>query len=131
MIVSSGLSAGQGSVSSFQVPIESIERRTAGLCSPAPVNSTQARFRDHTTTLFEKHGIDNIGYWVPADAPRSDNTLIYIVAPKSRSAATQSWQAFRKDPAWMKARAASEANGRLVSKIDNVFMTPTDFSPAR
>ena len=24
-----------------------------------------ARFRDHTTALFEQHGMTNIGYWIP------------------------------------------------------------------
>jgi len=84
-----------------------------------------ARFRDHTTKLFEKHGMENIGYWVPKDTP---NTLIYIVAHKSQDAAKASWDAFRKDPVWMKARDASEAGGKIVDKITTVFLDPVDFS---
>jgi hypothetical protein len=87
-----------------------------------------ARFRNHTTKLFAKHGMKNIGYWVPQDAPRSQNTLIYIVAHKDRDAAKKSWDAFRKDPDWIKARTASEANGKIVLKTESVFMDPTDFS---
>ena len=87
-----------------------------------------ARFRDHTTRLFEKHGMENIGYWVAADAPASQTTLIYVVAHKSREAATASWDAFRKDPAWVKAKTASEANGAIVDNVTSVFMNPTDFS---
>jgi hypothetical protein len=86
------------------------------------------RFRDHTTKLFEKHGMENIGYWVAADAPASQSTLIYVVAHKSREAATASWDAFRKDPEWVKAKTASEANGAIVDKVTSVFMNPTDFS---
>src|SRR5690349_6226970 len=67
-----------------------------------------ARFRDHTIKLFEKHGMTNIGYWVPQDAPRSQNTLIYILAHSSRDAAKKSWDAFRADPDWQKAQKASE-----------------------
>ena len=67
-----------------------------------------ARFRNHTTKLFEKHGMTNIGYWVPREQP---NTLIYIIAHANRDAATKSWDAFRKDADWIAARAASEANG--------------------
>jgi hypothetical protein len=84
-----------------------------------------ARFRDHTVKLFEKHGMQNIGYWVPKDAP---NTLIYILAYKNADAAKASWDAFRKDPEWVKVRTASEANGKIVEKAVGVFMTPTDFS---
>jgi hypothetical protein len=92
------------------------------------LDNVLARFRDHTTKLFEKHGMENIGYWVAADAPASQNTLIYVVAHKSREAATASWDSFRKDPDWVKAKNASEANGAIVDKVTSVFMAPTDFS---
>ncbi len=84
-----------------------------------------ARFRDHSTKLFGRHGITNIGYWVPREQP---NTLIYMVAHASRDAATQNWDAFRKDADWIAVRAASEANGPLVAKVASVYMDPTDFS---
>lgn len=84
-----------------------------------------ARFRDHTIKLFEKHGMENIGYWVATDTP---NTLIYVVAHKSREAAKASWDSFRNDPEWVKVRTASEANGKIVDKISSVYMTPADFS---
>lgn len=91
----------------------------------------QARFRDHTTKIFEKHGIQNVGYWVPADAPASKNMLIYIVAFPDREAAKKSWAEFGNDPEWKKVWQESEVNGKLVDKIDSVFMDPTDFSPIK
>ena len=84
-----------------------------------------ARFRDHTTKLFERHGMTNIGYWVPKDKP---NTLVYILAHKNVDAAKTSFDNFRKDPEWVKARDASEAAGKIVVKVESVFMDPTDFS---
>lgn len=87
-----------------------------------------ARFRNHTIKLFERHGMQNIGYWVAADAPASKTTLIYVISHKDRDAAKASWDAFRKDPEWVKAKEASEANGAIVDKVTSVFMTPTDFS---
>ena len=91
----------------------------------------QARFRNHTTKLFKKHGMTNIGYWVPQDSPASQNTLIYIIAHDSREAAKKSWDAFRDDPEWKKVRDASEANGKIVSKLDSVYMDATDYSPLK
>ena len=95
---------------------------------PGKLPDLLARFRDHTTKLFEKHGMQNIGYWVPKDAPRSENTLIYLLAHRSRDAAKKSWDAFRADPEWQKAAKASEANGKIVDKVESVFLDPTDFS---
>lgn len=92
------------------------------------LDAVLARFRNHTTRIFEKHGIQNIGYWVPKDAPRSQNTLIYIVAHPSREAAAKAWAAFRVDPEWQKAKAESETAGKIVIKTESVFLSPTDFS---
>src|ERR671913_2308340 len=55
--------------------------------NPGKFEALKSRFRDHTTRLFEKHGMTNIGYWIPVDAPNSENTLIYILAHASREAA--------------------------------------------
>lgn len=90
-----------------------------------------ARFRNHTTKLFKKHGMSNVGYWVPQDSPASQNTLIYIIAHDSRDAAKKSWDDFRKDPEWQAVAKASEANGKIVSKVESVYMDATDFSPMK
>ena len=89
------------------------------------------RFRDHTTRIFQKHGMTNIGYWAPLDEPQSKNTLIYVLAHPSREAAKQSWAAFAADPEWKKVSAESQVNGRIVEKVDSVFATATDYSPIK
>ena len=97
----------------------------------APAGKLEAlktRFRDHTIRLFDKQGMKSVGYWVPTDAPLKDNTLIYILSHESREAATKSWAAFRADPEWVKAKADSEKDGPLTTKVESVFAEPTDFS---
>src|SRR5690349_6495220 len=79
------------------------------------LDDLHARFRDHTMQLFERHGIRNVGYWVPVE--NSDNKLIYILGYPSREARDASWNAFFSDPEWQKAQKASEVNGTLVSKV--------------
>lgn len=90
-----------------------------------------ARFRDHTMRIFDEHGMTNVGYWTPVDAPASENTLIYIIAHPDRESATESWQAFRDDPEWQKVSEASQVDGRIVSKVESVFMEATDYSPLK
>jgi hypothetical protein len=90
-----------------------------------------ARFRNHTMRIFERHGMKNVGYWVPQDAPAKDNTLIYIISHASREAAKKSWADFQADPEWKKVSAESQVNGRIVSGLVSVFMEPTDYSPIK
>lgn len=92
------------------------------------LDELHTRFRDHTMRLFEKHGMTNIGYWVPIE--NADNKLIYVLAYPNRAARDTSWKEFAADPEWKKAQSASEVNGKLVAKVDQLFMTATDFSPA-
>ncbi len=92
------------------------------------LEALQTRFRDHTTKLFAKHGMTNVGYWTPTEGPLAQNTLIYILAYPNREAAKKSWDDFRNDPEWKKVREASEAGGKIVSRVDSIYMGPTDYS---
>src|ERR1700720_4427762 len=83
------------------------------------LNDLLKRFREHTTKLFEKHGIKNIAYWIPTEDPLKGKTLSYIIAHPSREAATANWKAFGDDPEWKQVQAASEANGKIVEKVDS------------
>ena len=96
-------------------------------CNEGKLEALKARFRDHTIRIFQKHGIESVAYWVP-QGEKSSNTLIYIVTHASVEAAKKNWAEFVADPEWKKVDAESNANGRIVQKIESVFMDPTDFS---
>lgn len=99
--------------------------------SPGKLEALHARFRDHTTKLFEKHGMTNVGYWVPIDGQTgaaSGNTLVYILSYPSLEARKKSWDDFQNDPAWKSVKETSEKDGKLVDKVDSVFLSPTDYS---
>jgi hypothetical protein len=91
----------------------------------------QARFRDHTIRIFNKHNMKSIGYWVPQDGAEHTNTLVYIISHDSREAAKKNWSEFFADPEWKKVAAESEADGRIVTKVVSVFMDATDYSPIK
>jgi hypothetical protein len=99
---------------------------------PAPGKGAalNARFRGHTLKLFEKHGMTNVAYWNELPAPEApEGRLVYVLAYPSRAARDADWKAFGADPAWRAVVAASEADGKLVTKVDSVFMTLADYSP--
>lgn len=94
------------------------------------LDDLNARFRDHTVKLFEKHGIKSLGYWVPTDGPDAENTLIYVVEHKDADAAKASWKAFLADPQWKAVYKKSEADGPILAKPpESVYMSLSDYSP--
>jgi hypothetical protein len=121
------------STSSLQAEDKAVASRVYELRTytthPGRLPALNKRFQDHTLKLFEKHGMKNEMYWIPTDPAKAENTLIYIVSHESEAAAKKSWDAFRTDPEWIKARDASEADGKIVLKVESVFMTKAPYSP--
>ena len=119
-----------GSVAEAQQSEKVFEMRTY-TALPGRLDALNARFRDHTTRIFRKHGMSNVGYWVPTDEPLSENTLVYILSYPSREAATEAWAAFRSDPEWSRVSEESQRDGAIVESVESVFMDATDFSAIR
>jgi hypothetical protein len=96
---------------------------------PDKMGDLHKRFREHTCALFKKHGIELVGFWTPLDEKDGKaNKLIYIVSFPSREAAKKSWDDFRADPEWQRVFKESHKNGEIVSKVESVYMEPTDYS---
>jgi hypothetical protein len=113
MLVSLGLFAQQGIKSSY------FEMRTYTTHEGKRADLIK-RFQDHTLRLFEKNGIENIAYFLPVD--ESDQTLTFILGYPSEDSRNELWNKFANDPEWKEAQKASEANGPLVRKVDQVFL---------
>jgi len=116
-----GQESGPGGDTVYELRIYHVE--------PGKLDELLARFRDYTMKLFERHGIKNVAYWTPTEDPLKGKTLVYILVHPSREAATANWKAFQNDPEWQSVRDKSEANGKIVEKVDSTFMLMTDFSP--
>jgi hypothetical protein len=91
------------------------------------------RFRDHTIGLFKKHGMEVIGFWIPAASavaadPAAANTLVYLMAYPSHEARDASWKAFVDDPEWKAVYAESHKDGPLVKQVESRKLDPTDYS---
>jgi hypothetical protein len=99
--------------------------------APGKMDALHARFRDHTCKLFKKHGMTIVGFWSPTKPEEAEKKLIYILAFPSQEAADKSWAAFRDDPEWKDVKEASEKDGKLVDRVDSVFMKATDYSPMK
>lgn len=101
------------------------------IAPPGKLEELHARFRNHTLSLFEKHGMKNVVYLSPTDVKQAENTLVYLISHASKEAADKSWAAFRADPEWQAAHKESEKNGKLVQNVKAEFFTTTDYSPMK
>jgi NIPSNAP len=97
-------------------------------CASGKMEALQARFRDDTLKLFEKHHMTVIGFWSPTDREQAQQKLIYLLAFPSQDAAAKSWKDFQADPDWQSVKMASEKDGKLVEKIESVYLKATDYS---
>lgn len=125
-----GIYVGRGVPAEAQSKNRIIEIRTY-TAHDGKLGDLVKRMREGESQLFEKHGMKGVLYSVAAEAPRSENTFVYILAHENREAARKSWDAFRNDAAWKTLREKSEANGPLVAKADVIFVNPETFSPVK
>lgn len=135
-VLALGLSLSVGGVAHGDAPASPAGAKPARVfelrtytAAPGKLEELHARFRGHTMRIFERHGMTNIGYWTPQDPPLAANTIIYVLAHESRDAAKKSWAAFGADPEWQRVKAASEARGPIVTKVESIFLDATDYSP--
>lgn len=123
-------------IGSFVSPMSAVQAQGGGqvyelrtyTAPEGKLKDLEARFRDHTVRIFNRHNMKSIGYFTPQDAPNSSSTLVYLLAHPSRDAAKKNWDNFRNDPEWKKVAADSEANGKILDKIQSVYLDPLDFS---
>ena len=94
---------------------------------PGKLPALNSRFADHTTHLFEKHGIRNVGYWTHDVG--ANNHLCYMAGHAGLADREKNFAAFGADPDWQKARAESERDGPLTVKTQSSILQPTAYSP--
>ncbi len=99
--------------------------------TPGNLDNLHARFRDHTTRIFRKHGMEVVGYWSPTNEEERDDTLVYLLSHDNQDAADASWQAFIADPEWEAVAEESNRNGQILGGIERKYMVATDYSPMK
>jgi hypothetical protein len=107
---------------------ESVYELRTYTAPPGKLDALIARFRDQTIRIFNKHHMESVGYFVPQDPALSQNTLIYILKHPSREEAEKNWKEFQNDPEWKKVAAETEKDGKIVDKVERIWLTPTPFS---
>jgi hypothetical protein len=132
MAFGGGVLVGRGSPLAAQAKNRIFEIRTY-TANEGKLDALVKRMRDKEAKIFEKNGMKGIGFFVAAEAPKSENTYVYILAHESREAARASWAKFGNDPEWKELRQSSEAAGPILVQggVQSIFVNPLDFSPLK
>ena len=81
--------------------------------------------------VFARLGMKPMGFFVANEAPKSENTFVYILSHENREKAKENWAKFREDAQWKEVRERSEVAGPIVAKAETIFVDPTDYSPLK
>ena len=90
---------------------------------PGKLSVMEARFRDRTSKILERHDLRVVGYWTA----ESDNTFVFLLAHESRSEAAKNWRAFASDPEFQEIAKAEQLD-KTLDKSEVIWLEPTDFS---
>lgn len=96
-------------------------------CLPGRLPALIKRFENDTLRIWEKHGIQQAGFWTTL-VGASNNDLTYMIRWDSLADREARWNAFVVDPEWIAAKTASEADGPILSNVASQFLSPTKFS---
>ncbi|MGG5820116.1 NIPSNAP family protein [Falsiroseomonas sp. HW251] len=99
-------------------------------CLPNRLPALLKRFETETLRIWDRHGIRQAGFWTVLVGP-SNHALYYLLAWESMAEREAKWAGFMADPEWQEARRKSEADGPILSSIENMFLQPTAFSSVR
>ena len=99
-------------------------------CLPGRLPALLKRFENHTTKIWEKHGIKQAGFWTVLIGD-GNHDLHYLIAWESLADREKKWTAFQADPDWIAGRAKSEEDGQIISNIVSQLLVPTAFSAVK
>lgn len=97
--------------------------------APGKREALHERFRTTTVHVFARHQMQVVAFWTPDPITEQSGDLVYLLAFPSRAALDTAWDAMRADREWQAAKAATEVDGALTSRITSLVLEPTAYSP--
>jgi hypothetical protein len=99
---------------------------------PGKRDALAARFANRTAAIYARHGITNVGYWIPQESDpelgiSAENTFIYMRGYPSKEERDKRLKAAHDDPEFEQVVTRQEQNpqARLIIKAHNIDMVPS------
>ena len=97
---------------------------------PGKRDALAKRFADRTAAIYARHGITNVGYWIPQQTDAelgitAENTFIYIRGYPSKEERDKRLKAAHDDPEFAEVVTKQERSpDKLIVKAHNIDMAP-------
>ena len=98
---------------------------------PGKRDALAARFASRTAAIYARHGITNVGYWIPQQSEpelgiNAENTLIYMRGYPSKEERDKRLKAAHDDPEFTEVVTKQEQSAatRLIVKALNIDIVP-------
>ena len=98
---------------------------------PGKRDALAARFASRTAAIYARHGITNVGYWIPQQGDpelgiSAENTFIYMRGYPSKAERDKRLTAAHDDPEFAEVVTKQERNAatKLIVKAHNIDMAP-------
>ena len=95
---------------------------------PGAAAAVLERFGSFTSKAFERHGMQNVGYWTPVIG-EYNNRFIYMLGYRDIAHREQAWAAHTQDPERQRVMQEAQQAGPQVARVTNMFLQPTQYSP--
>jgi hypothetical protein len=99
---------------------------------PGKRDALAARFASRTAATYARHGITNVGYWIPLETDKelgidAEDRFIYIRGYPSKDERDKRLKAAHDDPEFGEVviKQERDPNARLIVKAHNIDMTPS------
>jgi len=98
---------------------------------PGKRDALAERFASRTAAIYARHGITNVGYWIPQQSDpevgiSAENSFIYIRAYPSKEERDKRLKARGDDPEFAEVvtKAERDPSTKLIVKVHNIDMLP-------
>jgi hypothetical protein len=98
---------------------------------PGKRDALAERFASRTAAIYARHGVTNVGYWIPQQSDpevgiSAENSFIYIRAYPSKEERDKRLKARGDDPEFAEVvtKAERDPNTKLIVKVHNIDMLP-------
>ncbi|MFC4808601.1 NIPSNAP family protein [Paenibacillus sp. GCM10023250] len=92
---------------------------------PGKIDAIRERFSAHTFGIFNRLGMEVCDFWEEHSGEQPK--LYYTMRYDSMEERNRQWEAFLQDKEWNEVKRNSELNGKIVDRVEQIFLKRAEY----